>query len=226
MPNWLKTRLPGALGGSKDDIAALENMTLDSFASSIRQARRLGSLTGFVHGTSGISDASAQGTMRMFESVIEAMTPEEKADLSAFDAVARKRVAASAGCSTAQVDDCMARYLWMKSMTSKLAKLRREGKEMPKSIEEMERAVGNWRQYKSEMPFAAGAASAAMVNGDAMGVRAEASGAAGGAMVPMDAVGPKGQPCPLAGSLVGRNTKCTLTRKAYKACCGKRGVTR
>lgn len=79
-----------------------------------------------------------------------------------------------------------------------MAELKREGKEMPKSVDEVERLLGNWRQYKGE-----------------------AGGTAASGAVPLNAQGPKGLPCPLAGVQAGRNTKCPLTRKAYKACCGK-----
>ena len=73
-----------------------------------------------------------------------------------------------------------------------MAELKRQGKE-PKTIDDVESMLGSWKQYKAE---------------------------AGGA-VPLNSQGPKGLPCPLAGVQAGRNTKCPLTRKAYKACCGK-----
>jgi hypothetical protein len=79
-----------------------------------------------------------------------------------------------------------------------VAQLKKEGKEMPQSVDELERMLGTWRQYKTE-----------------------SEGAGGGAAVPLGHTGPKGQPCPLAGMPVGRNTKCELTNKAFKACCGK-----
>ena len=34
------------------------------------QARRLGGLSGFVHGTAAIQDGAAQGTLRLFENII------------------------------------------------------------------------------------------------------------------------------------------------------------
>lgn len=113
----------------------------------------------------------------------------------------------------AQVDDTIARYLWMRTMTARMAQLKREGKEMPKTVDEVETMVGSWQQYKSELPEAA--AGGAAGSGDA-------AAAAAGVTVPLAAKGPKGEPCPLAGSTAGRNTKCPLTRKAFKACCGKR----
>lgn len=39
--------------------------------------------------------------------------------------------------------------------------------------------------------------------------------------VPLTVVSPRGGQCPLAGQPASRNTKCPLTKKAYKACCGR-----
>lgn len=129
------------------------------------------------------------------------MTSEEKEHLDRFDSTARQRVASTVGCTLAQVDDCIARYLWVKNMGAKMAQLKREGKPLPTSIEEMERAVGNWRSFKSA-----------------------GSGETGGAShpIPAHATSPKdGRPCGLAGYEVSRNTRCPLTKKSYKNCCGK-----
>ena len=41
-----------------------------AFASTITNARRMGGLTGFMHGTAAVKDSSAQGAMRMFEQII------------------------------------------------------------------------------------------------------------------------------------------------------------
>lgn len=167
----------------------------------------MGGLTGFAWNTSQASDTAAQGNLRLFESIIDAMTPEEKQNLDRFDSTARHRVAGTVGCTLAQVDDCIARYLWVKSMGVKLAQLKREGKPLPTSIEEIEKTVGNWRTYKN-----------ASGRGGEMG----RSVAGNNHLVPADATFPKdGRPCGLAGHEVGRNTRCPLTKKAYKNCCGK-----
>ncbi len=43
-----------------------------------------------------------------------------------------------------------------------------------------------------------------------------------GPVVPFSQKAANGQPCPLAGMDAGKNTKCPLTRKAFKSCCGKK----
>lgn len=171
-----------------------------AYASSLKQARRLGGLSGFVHGSSNGKDPTAQGTLRLYEAIIGAMQPAERADVAQFGQAERQRVAQEVGCSLAQVEDCMARYLWMRAMTSRLAQLKREGKPMPTSVGELESMLGTWQQYKADRPGQ---------GGDRSGFAA------------LNATGPGGVPCPLAGLQVGKNTKCTLTRKAYKACCGR-----
>ena len=88
-----------------------------------------------------------------------------------------------------------------------MAQLKREGKEMPRSVDELERQLGTWRQYKSEAAAGAGGGGGA--------------GAGGGTAMPLGHVGLKGLPCPLAGMPVGKNTKCPASKKAFKFCCGK-----
>jgi hypothetical protein len=199
VPSWMKSKLPAALGGTKP----IEDLTMDTFASSLKQARRLGGISGFVHGTSAGNDPTAQGTMRLFEGIIAQMEAGEKEDLGTFGPAQRQRVAAAAGCTLAQVDDCIARYSWMRATTARMAQLQREGKAMPKSVGEVESMLGTWRDYKTTGPSGDGG------GGDGPGA------------VPRSQRSAKGQPCPLAGQQVGKSTKCPLTRKAFKACCGK-----
>ena len=47
-----------------------------------------------------------------------------------------------------QVDDCLAKYQWMRHMMASLKQRRREGKPMPSSVDELESSLGNWRSYK------------------------------------------------------------------------------
>lgn len=199
MPQWLKNRLPTSLGGDKD-IYALESMTLDSYAKSLKTARQIGAVTGFVGGTSRIQDPLAQGNLRLYEDIVGAMTVEEKADLSEFTVTARQRVASEIGCTVCQVDDCIAKFEWMKQMTTQMAALKRQGKPIPKSVEDLEQSVGNWRGYREQQPQ---------------------SSAAGPGVVASNQVDSRGRACPLRGMTVGRSTKCRLTNKSWKSCCGK-----
>ncbi len=51
---------------------------------------------------------------------------------------------------TAMNVDAVCRFLWMKAMTERISQLKKEGKPMPKSIEELETVLGDWRSYKSQ----------------------------------------------------------------------------
>ena len=43
-----------------------------------------------------------------------------------------------------QVDDCLKKFMWSRDMMAGLAKLKREGKPMPKSIEEFKQLMGTY----------------------------------------------------------------------------------
>ena len=41
-----------------------------------------------------------------------------------------------------QVDDCVAKYMWVRHMTAKAAELKRAGQPMPKTVAEVEQTMG------------------------------------------------------------------------------------
>lgn len=199
--SWLKNKLPTSLSGDKE-LRAMESLTIDSFASTLRTTRRVGVLRGYVSGTSNIQDPAAQGTLRLYEEIIEAMNAEEKADLSLFNAAARQEVAFKCCCTVPQVDDCIAKYEWTRQMLREMATLRRQGKPLPKTVAEVEQSgqITSWREKR---------------HAD------EQSAFSGTGVVPRSQVDSKGRPCPLRGMTVGRSTKCALSKKSWKSCCGK-----
>lgn len=201
MPSWLKARLPETLGGAKEP--ASEELDLDKYAGTLRQARRMGSVANLIP---GVARASATESLHLYESIISAMQPQEKQQLQSFNASARHRVAQHVKCNVSQVDDCIAKYLYMKSMTGKVKQLKDEGKPMPKDYQQLEREFGNWQSFRTATPD---------------NLVDTKSAPAGSEKVPSDAKSPKGYPCPWAGQSVGRSTKCPATKKSFKACCGK-----
>lgn len=42
------------------------------------------------------------------------------------------------------MDDCIAKYLWVKQMGSRMADLKRAGKPLPKTVDEVEQMLGIW----------------------------------------------------------------------------------
>lgn len=63
---WLTSKVTGLVGGGE-----LDDLSLEEFGTQLKRARQLGGLTGFVHGTGAVRDGAAQGTMRLFEQVVE-----------------------------------------------------------------------------------------------------------------------------------------------------------
>jgi hypothetical protein len=62
-----------------------------------------------------------------------------------------------------QVDDCIAKFEWMKQMTTQMAALKRQGKPIPKSVEDLEQSVGNWRGYREQQPQSSAAGNDAEI---------------------------------------------------------------
>ena len=56
------------------DTGCCKGVVCAAYCKSIRNARRMGALTGFAHGTSAAKDPHAQGTLRLQEDIIECVT--------------------------------------------------------------------------------------------------------------------------------------------------------
>ena len=205
VPQWVRSRLPAALGGDRETLGELESLTMEKYLDQITAARKLGSISGSAFGAKA-SDAGTQGFLRNTELVIGAMTPEEreKESLSAGQVAALAR---KLDLSVDQIIAVMGRYKYTKHMMAVLARRKREGQPMPKTIEEVEELTGNWRSFVASAP---------------LNPAASPGGRNGLVAIPADAVHPsKGGPCGLSGMSIGRSTKCPRFRKSYKACCGK-----
>jgi len=145
LPSWARARLPTSLGGTPapDGGGDGSDLTLDAYRTQIGRARRVAALGGAIGGAArASSDPHAQGNLRLYEAIIDAMEPRHRADLASFDGAARARVAASAGASPAQVDDCLAKYEWTRAAMGVLADRKVTGQALPTSMEELEAMVG------------------------------------------------------------------------------------
>lgn len=207
LPGWMKSRLPGFLGGNREEIQELSDLDMSSYLKQLKMARRLGSMTGNAFGSSNASDPGTQGFLLMSEMVIEKMTEEERSkptDEFVFTRTRKEDIAQDIGCSLEQIDDCIARYMWTRHMMSTLAEYRKKGNDMPTTMEELEQLTGRWTDFKQQY-----------------GTQTSSLSSSGSIVIPLDAMSPKGGPCGLAGMTVGRSTKCPSMRKSYKACCGR-----
>mmetsp|Transcript_4001 Transcript_4001/g.9570 ORF Transcript_4001/g.9570 Transcript_4001/m.9570 type:complete len:246 (-) Transcript_4001:107-844(-) len=190
LPSWLQ--FPGSAGNTeKGGDSVLKPMDLETYARNLRRVRMAGSLGGrLVGGSRGSRETFAR--MRLYEDIINAMTPEQRRDPSRLDAAAKARVAAAAGCAAPQVDECLDEFDIMNRLYAKLSARRAAGEPMPRSAQEIISLIG-------EIGRPGGAA--------------DSRGKAGG--------GPtEGKPCPLEGKSPRRNDMCPLTQKKYKRCCG------
>eukprot|EP00959_Pyramimonas_sp_CCMP1952_P222629 4654091-Pyramimonas_sp.AAC.1 len=75
-------------------------------------------------------------------SIIGAMTDEEKAVPAKISADAKKRIASKVGTSAQAVTDCIGKYNFMRNAVLKMGEIKRSGKELPKTWEEMEKLLG------------------------------------------------------------------------------------
>jgi len=231
LPQWMRSRLPSVLGGDRETLKELEGLTMvridlddlhapahpdahsriaslarqDSYLSQISAARKLGSISGSAFGAKA-SDPQTQGFFRNTELVIAALTDDEK-KLETVSASREAALAQQLDLSVDQVQQVFGRFKYTKHMMSVLAQRKRDGLDMPSSIEDVEKLTGNWRSF---------------VSGGGVDPATTPATTSATIVVPADALHPKhGGQCGLAGMTVGRSTKCPRYRKSYKACCGR-----
>ena len=184
-------------------LAPPQTMCRAAYFKSIRNARRMGALTGFAHGTAAAKDPHAQGTLRLQEGIIEYVNSShpphvcclaspvvsskaaicvisreslqghaargaercvpvhkhsqtESGRTSGVQCTAGERPAqeplswlsaalryiSDDSDNATQVDDCIAKYLWMQTMVQKMAERKKQGLPMPTSIAEVEEQLG------------------------------------------------------------------------------------
>ncbi|GMH34076.1 hypothetical protein BSKO_01910 [Bryopsis sp. KO-2023] len=199
IPDWMKSKLPGILGGKKD-FDELKNMDIDAYAKQLSRARGMSGLSGAL----GMDTRLQSAKLKRSEDIISLMNPVEKKDpVNAFRPVARRRIAKEVGCTPQEVDDCINSYMQMKFLGDVMVRRKEEGKSMPTNAEELRSILA---ESQTEMQAA---------------VTPSEPSEPSGLEVPESSRGPKGNPCPLAGMTVNRSTICPLTRKKFKRCCGK-----
>eukprot|EP00897_Mesotaenium_endlicherianum_P007304 jgi/Mesen1/6601/ME000338S05779 len=132
-------KLKGFFGSKK---AEQEEFTLDQFADQLKKARSYGSLMQFRRGLPRGGENVLARSLEHQEAVIRAMTPAERADPSLFGSEGRARVAAQCSCSAADVDDVLNKFEWFRQAEVKVQALKREGKPVPTSFEELEQLMG------------------------------------------------------------------------------------
>ena len=143
MPQFLKRRLPAALGG--DRLSG--DLSFDEFVTSLSRARKLGGLTGSAFGTTAVDSAGARGALKRLEDIAAAIPAEVRArsqilDPAVFGPAERRAAAAAAGVSVAAVDDLVRKYRLTREMAAEVARRHKAGEKLPASVEELEASVG------------------------------------------------------------------------------------
>lgn len=139
-------------------------ITLQDFLDQMQMIRRMGSLKDFLKTIPGLGhlfaseSRDADNDLRRIESVIYAMTPQERRNPDLIDASRCRRIAIGAGTDLSSVDRLLKDFLQMASMAEKLSGMGMTQKmqtlreaysdrTLPQS-ERLSGPYGPWRIYK------------------------------------------------------------------------------
>ncbi|KAK3282800.1 hypothetical protein CYMTET_9476 [Cymbomonas tetramitiformis] len=149
----VKGMFGGSSGGGQlgDDIDIEKGFTIDEYATQLKRARQLGSMTDYL--PQAMKDKVGTGTtgeaMKMYqraEDIVSSMTPEEKTNPNLIPPSARARIATQVGCNPHEIDDTISKYEWMKRAVDKMAEMKKDGKPLPQDMKGLEAAAGGpWR---------------------------------------------------------------------------------
>lgn len=244
VPDWLKNRLPEALRPA--DEVSPKDMTIDKYAKWLAAAQKIEKVAAYLPGSKTAAakqDLAHEDSpnMTVFEDITRAMTDRDKSNLADFGLERRKAVAQEVGCGVSKVEECVGKYLWVREMLSQVGAAKEAGRPLPKDIDDCHRAVGcSWQDFSNAV------SSGTLVRGEGnnyhlasnhsrtsyqppsthqLSPNHQPPPSATSVEVPKDAVAKSGEACPLAGQLIGRRITCPLTKRKYKACCGKSAMS-
>nr|CAB3467861.1 unnamed protein product [Digitaria exilis] len=127
-------KIKSTFTGKKPEDSDTESFTLIKFADSMETARKLGTFKNFVAGRA--SEATVVSAFEKHSTVLRY--------LGAIDPTGEKlqnndKINASkhCNCTIADVEHILAKYTWAKEAQKKMAKLKEEGKPLPKTFNEV-----------------------------------------------------------------------------------------
>ncbi|KAK6911450.1 hypothetical protein RJ641_023543 [Dillenia turbinata] len=117
-----------------------ESFTLLKFADAMKNARRLGIFKQYIVGRS--SEATFADAFEKQEAIIRC--------LGGFDPTGenlqtgqKQEAAKKCNCTIVDVENALSKFTWAKEAQKKMAKLKEEGKPMPKSLTEVQKLMGS-----------------------------------------------------------------------------------
>ncbi|KAK9086548.1 hypothetical protein Syun_028942 [Stephania yunnanensis] len=137
-------KIKGAFTGDKPQSETLDStsqsFTLLKFADEMMTARKAGSFKQYIVGRS--SEATFADAFEKQEAIIRC--------LGGFDPTGenlknsqKQEAAKLCNCTIADVENALSKFTWAKEAQKKIAKLKEEGKPMPKSLAEVQKLVGS-----------------------------------------------------------------------------------
>lgn len=135
-------RLKSMLGLSApqaDAASQLESIDGNMYLQQMKVAAKMGGLSGFAKGQ--VAQATAKALNRQVE-ILEGMSAEERGRLGELDSGTKMRLMKEVGCTPQEVEDVVRKFIATRDVFAKVGQLRREGKPMPQSFEELSHMVG------------------------------------------------------------------------------------
>ncbi|CAN6164220.1 unnamed protein product [Urochloa humidicola] len=127
-------------GKKPDDASEADSFTLIKFADSMEMARKVGAFKNFVAGRA--SEATVVNAFEKHSAVLRY--------LGAIDPTGEKlqnsdkiNATKHCNCTIADVEHILAKYTWAKDAQKKMAKLKEEGKPLPKTFNEIQNLMGS-----------------------------------------------------------------------------------
>lgn len=140
--SWMDS-IKGVFTGKKTspgDPKTVAEFTLLSFADELKNARKLGKFKQYVVGRS--SDATFSDVFEKQEAIIRYLGGCDPTGQN-LQTSQKKEAAKQCECTILDVENALAKFTWAKEAHKKMAKLKEEGKPMPKSFAEMQKIMGS-----------------------------------------------------------------------------------
>jgi len=135
-------RLKSMLGLAEtrpEAASSLESIDGNVYLQQMKTAAKMGGLAGFARGQ--VAQATAKALHRQVE-ILEGLSAQERERLHELEPRAKTRLVQNLGCSPKEVEDVVRKFIATRNVFAKVGQLRKEGKPMPQSFEELSNLVG------------------------------------------------------------------------------------